>query len=155
VIEAAGGRLRYVASGRVRSQGRALAARLRSLHEGVAEVVARHAPAEVAVEKVFVNENPASTLALGEGRASAILAAALAGLPVAEYTALQVKQAVTGTGRASKEQVKHMVRRLLALAGEPSADAADALACAICHAHGRRLGPIAVAQYRRRRGRLR
>jgi crossover junction endodeoxyribonuclease RuvC len=78
----------------------------------------------------------------------------LAGLPVAEYTALQVKQSVVGNGHARKEQVQHMVRRLLALPGEPSPDAADALACAICHAHGAQLGSISTRGLRLRRGRL-
>ena len=100
------------------------------------EVIARHRPTEVAVEKVFVNVNPQSTLLLGQARGAAISAAVLAHLPVAEYTALQVKQAVVGHGKAAKEQVQEMVRRLLDLRGTPSPDAADALACAIAHAHG-------------------
>jgi crossover junction endodeoxyribonuclease RuvC len=85
---------------------------------------------------VFVNTNPHSTLLLGQARGAAISAAVLADLPVAEYTALQIKQAVVGHGKAAKEQVQEMVRRLLALPSAPSADASDALACAICHAHG-------------------
>jgi crossover junction endodeoxyribonuclease RuvC len=89
----------------------------------------------VAVEKVFVNANPNSTLLLGQARGAAIAAAVLAGRVVTEYTAGQVKQAVVGGGRAAKPQVQEMVRRLLALPGAPSPDAADALACAICHAH--------------------
>src|SRR5258708_22503048 len=104
--------------------------------EGLNEIIAADGPIEVAVEKVFVNVNPQSTLALGQARGTAICAAVLAGLPVAEYTALQVKQAVVGHGHAAKEQVQEMVKRLLALQGSPAADAADALACAICHAHG-------------------
>jgi crossover junction endodeoxyribonuclease RuvC len=109
----------------------------------------------VAVEKVFVNVNPQSTLLLGQARGAAICAAVFSDLPVAEYTALQVKQAVVGNGHARKEQVQEMVMRLLRLPGAPSADAADALACAICHAHGG-LGPggMATAGYRVRRGRL-
>lgn len=92
---------------------------------------------------------------LGQARGAAICAAVLCRLPVAEYTALQVKQAVVGNGHADKQQVQHMVRRLLALPGEPSADAADALACAICHAHGGQgLGGLATAGYRVRNGRL-
>jgi crossover junction endodeoxyribonuclease RuvC len=94
-------------------------------------------------------------LLLGQARGAAICAAVAAGLPVAEYTALQVKQAVVGNGHAAKEQVQHMVKRLLALTGDPSPDAADALACAICHAHGGQgLGAIATAGYRVRGGRL-
>ena len=122
--------------------------------EGLNEIIAAHGPIEVAVEKVFVNVNPQSTLALGQARGTAICAAVLAGLPVAEYTALQVKQSVVGNGHARKEQVQHMVRRLLALPGEPSPDAADALACAICHAHGAKLGSISTRGLRLRRGRL-
>jgi crossover junction endodeoxyribonuclease RuvC len=154
VIDGAGGKLRYVASGCVRSGDGDLAQRLKAILEGLNEVIALHGPLEVAVEKVFVNVNPQSTLALGQARGTAICAAVLAGLPVAEYTALQVKQSVVGNGHARKDQVQHMVRRLLALPGEPSPDAADALACAICHAHGARLGSISIRNLRFRRGRL-
>ena len=132
-----GSSLRYVTSGCVRSGSGELAGRLKIILEGLNGVIAEHAPTEVAVEKVFVNANPQSTLALGQARGTAICAAVLAGLPVAEYTALQVKQAVVGHGHAAKEQVQAMVKRLLALQGDPAADAADALACAICHAHGK------------------
>jgi crossover junction endodeoxyribonuclease RuvC len=135
VIEANGTRLRYVTSGCVKSGSGDLAARLKTILDGLKDVIAANAPAEVAVEKVFVNANPQSTLALGQARGTAICAVVLAGLPVSEYTALQVKQSVVGNGHAAKEQVQQMVRRLLALPGAPSADAADALACAICHAH--------------------
>jgi crossover junction endodeoxyribonuclease RuvC len=154
VIDGSGGKLRYVASGCVKSGEGELAQRLKAILEGLNEVIAAHGPLEVAVEKVFVNVNPQSTLALGQARGTAICAAVLAGLPVAEYTALQVKQSVVGNGHARKEQVQHMVRRLLALPGEPSPDAADALACAICHAHGARLGSISTRTLRFRRGRL-
>jgi len=154
VIEAAGTRLSYVASGCVRSGAGDLAARLKAILEGLNEVIAAHAPLEVAVEKVFVNANPQSTLALGQARGTAICAAVIAGLPVAEYTALQVKQSVVGNGHAAKEQVQHMVRRLLALPGDPAADAADALACAICHAHGRSLGTLQTKSFRIKKGRL-
>jgi len=107
------------------------------------------------VEKVFVNVNPKSTLLLGQARGAAISALVGAALPVSEYTALQVKQAVVGHGKAAKEQVQQMVMRLLQLPGTPSADAADALACAICHAHGGQgLGSIATRGYRVRKGRL-
>jgi crossover junction endodeoxyribonuclease RuvC len=155
VIETESSRLLYVASGCVKSGAGDLAARLKSILDGLKEVIAEHEPVEVAVEKVFVNVNPQSTLALGQARGTAICAAVSAKLPVSEYTALQVKQAVVGNGLAKKEQVQEMVRRLLRLAGAPSADAADALACAICHAHGGQgLGAIATAGYRVRRGRL-
>jgi crossover junction endodeoxyribonuclease RuvC len=143
-----------VTSGCVKSGQGDLATRLKAILNGLNEVIAAHAPVEVAVEKVFVNVNPQSTLALGQARGTAICAAVIAGLPVAEYTALQVKQSVVGNGHADKAQVQHMVRRLLALAGEPTADAADALACAICHAHGSRLGELPMRGLRMRKGRL-
>ncbi len=141
-------------SGCVKSGAGDLAARLKALLEGLNEVIAAHGPVEVAVEKVFVNVNPQSTLALGQARGTAICAAVLAGLPVAEYTALQVKQSVVGKGHAKKEQVQHMVKRLLALRGDPAPDAADALACAICHAHGRSLGSFSTRGLRLKNGRL-
>jgi crossover junction endodeoxyribonuclease RuvC len=154
VIEVRASGLRYITSGCVKSGEGDLAARLKTILEGLREVIAAHAPTAVAVEKVFVNVNPQSTLALGQARGTAICAAVIAGLPVAEYTALQVKQSVVGNGHAAKEQVQHMVRRLLSLPGEPSADAADALACAICHAHGARLGELPLRGLRMRKGRL-
>jgi crossover junction endodeoxyribonuclease RuvC len=143
-----------VTSGCVKSGEGDLAARLKAILEGLNQVIAAHGPVEVAVEKVFVNVNPQSTLALGQARGTAICAAVIAGLPVAEYTALQVKQSVVGKGHARKDQVQHMVRRLLALPGDPSPDAADALACAICHAHGRRLGSLPTRGMRMKNGRL-
>jgi crossover junction endodeoxyribonuclease RuvC len=146
--------LRYVTSGCVKSGAGDLASRLKTILEGLNGVIAEHGPVEVAVEKVFVNANPQSTLALGQARGTAICAAVLAGLPVAEYTALQVKKAVVGNGHADKEQVQHMVQRLLALPGAPGSDAADALACAICHAHGAKLGVLETRRFRVRGGRL-
>jgi len=155
VIEKTGSMLTYITSGCIKSPGRELPERLKSILESLREVIATHHPHQVAVEKVFVNVNPASTLALGQARGTAICAAVDAGLPVAEYTALQVKQAVVGNGHAGKEQVQEMVKRLLGLSGVPGADAADALACAICHAHGGQgLGAMSTAGYRVRRGRL-
>ena len=153
VIEQTGSKLHYVTSGCVRSGGGELAARLQAILEGLAEIIAANRPQQVAIEKVFVNVNPQSTLLLGQARGTAICAAVIAGLPVAEYTALQVKQAVVGKGHAKKEQVQHMVRRLLALPGDPSPDAADALACAICHAPGGKLGELSTRGFRR--GRMR
>lgn len=154
VIEKEGSSLRYRTSGCVRTGSGDLPSRLRSILEGLGEIIAEHRPTESAIEKVFVNVNPQSTLALGQARGAAICALVAAGLPVAEYTALQVKQSVVGQGKASKDQVQEMVRRLLALPGHPSADAADALACAICHAHGRRIGAFATRGLRMKRGRL-
>ena len=154
IIEKSGSKLHYVTSGCVRSGAGELATRLKAILDGLGEIIVANQPHEVAIEKVFVNVNPQSTLALGQARGTAICAAVLAGLPVAEYTALQVKQSVVGKGHAAKDQVQHMVRRLLALPGDPSPDAADALACAICHAHGGELGGFSTRGLRMRRGRL-
>ncbi len=137
VIDLHGQNRLYVASGCIRTPGGDLPGRIRVILDGIAEVVATYRPDQSAVEQVFVNVNPASTLLLGQARGAAISALVLAGLPVAEYTALQVKQAVVGNGLAGKEQVSHMVQRLLRLNGAPQADAADALAVALTHAqHG-------------------
>jgi crossover junction endodeoxyribonuclease RuvC len=156
LIEKDGAHLVYIASGRIRSrQAEPLPRRLSTILAGLAEVIAGYGPLEVAVEEVFVNVNPKSTLLLGQARGACISAAVLAELPVSEYTAMQVKQAVVGNGHAKKEQVQEMVKRLLRLAAAPSADAADALACAICHAHGGMgLGAIATRDRRVKRGRL-
>ena len=155
VIDKIGSSICYIASGCIKSSGEEMPERLKSILHGLREVIDTHQPQQVVVEKVFVNVNPQSTLALGQARGTAICAAVDAGLPVAEYTALQVKQAVVGNGHAGKEQVQQMVKRLLRLAGLPGTDAADALACAICHAHGGQgLGIVPTAGYRVRRGRL-
>jgi crossover junction endodeoxyribonuclease RuvC len=155
VIDKNGTKLSYVASGRIRTPDAGLDRRLKAILEGLGEVIAEHQPVQVTIEKVFVNVNPSSTLLLGQARGTAICAAVLHGLPVAEYTALQVKQAVVGNGHAQKRQVQDMVRRLLQLGADPSPDAADALACAICHAHGGQgLGRLATAGFRMKRGRL-
>jgi crossover junction endodeoxyribonuclease RuvC len=155
ILDRSGQKLAYVTSGCIRTPGGDLSARLKTILDGLNEVIAGSRPQQVALEKVFVNVNPHSTLMLGQARGTAICAAVMHGLPVSEYTALQVKQAVVGNGHARKEQVQDMVKRLLRLAGNPSPDAADALACAICHAHGGQgLGRLATAGYRMRRGRL-
>jgi crossover junction endodeoxyribonuclease RuvC len=149
------GRLVYVTSGCIRASGDSLPVRLGVIARDIAHVIAEERPTEVAVERVFVNVNPNSTLLLGQARGAAIAAAVLAGLPVHEYTAGQVKQAVVGRGRALKPQVQEMVRRLLQLPGAPSPDAADALACAICHAHGSvGVGTLRTSGYTRRDGRF-
>ena len=155
VLDKAGQKLAYVTSGCIRVPSGELSVRLKTILDGLVDVIASCRPEQVALEKVFVNVNPQSTLLLGQARGTAICAAVMHRLPVAEYTALQVKQAVVGNGHAAKEQVQEMVKRLLKLQGDPSPDAADALACAICHAHGGQgLGRLATAGYRVRRGRL-
>lgn len=137
IIEKFGQQLAYVASGCIRTDPRAtLPERLGTIHAGLSQLIAEHRPQHAAVEIVFVNVNPQSTLRLGQARGAAVVALVVNGLSVAEYTALQVKQAVVGNGHADKQQVQHMVRRLLNLPADPGTDAADALACAIAHAHG-------------------
>ena len=150
VLDQQGSSLRYVASGTISTQGlasRALPDRIRALFDGLAEVVQRYQPDCAAVEIVFVNVNPQSTLLLGQARGALISALVHAQLPVAEYTALQMKQAVAAYGRADKMQIREMVRRLLDLPGLPGPDAADALGLAITHAHaGAAMARIAKAQ---------
>ena len=129
-----GGRLSYVASGVIRVPDGELPARLATIYTQLREVIAEYRPSSAAIEKVFVNVNPHTTLLLGQARGAAICAAATAGLSVAEFTPMQIKQAVVGYGRATKQQVQAMVVKLLNLPGTPSRDAADALACATCQA---------------------
>ena len=161
VIDKDGAALRYVASGTITTTHLArgdLPNRIKVLFDGVREVVARYEPAEAALEIVFVNVNPQSTLLLGQARGAALAALVASNLAVSEYTALQMKKAIVGHGKARKEQVQHMVMRLLALPGLPGSDAADALGLAICHAHAARsfaaiarnatLAPRTQAQYK-------
>ena len=156
VIEKTGNKLGYVASGCIKTDAKAsLPTRLGTIYAGLSELVAQYQPDQAVVEIIFVNVNPQSTLLLGQARGAAITALVASGLEVAEYTALQVKQAVVGNGHADKIQVQHMVRRLLSLPGDPSPDAADALACAIAHAHGGQgLGALATKGMRVRNGRM-
>jgi crossover junction endodeoxyribonuclease RuvC len=137
VIEAGGGRLRHLGAGVIRVPPGELAQRLAHILSELAAVIRDLQPSEAVVEKVFVNVNAQSTLLLGQARGAAMCAAVTAGLQVHEYTALQVKQAVVGYGKADKIQVQKMVQRLLELDRAPASDAADALACSICHAHSR------------------
>ncbi len=161
VIEQVDGKVQYVASGTIKTASgkqttrEELPARLKIILEGLFEVIDTYQPTQVAIEKVFVNVNPQSTLLLGQARGAAISAAVIRNLEVAEYTALQVKQSVVGNGHAKKEQVQAMVKRLLALPATPGADSADALACAICHIHGGQgLGKLATKGFRVKNGRL-
>lgn len=138
VLDVDGSKLSYVASGTISTlhiEKGQLPARLKVLFDGIREVVARYQPDTASVEIVFVNVNPQSTLLLGQARGAVVTALVSNDLPVAEYTALQMKQAVVGYGRADKTQIQEMVRRLLALPGLPGPDAADALGLAITHAH--------------------
>jgi crossover junction endodeoxyribonuclease RuvC len=161
VIEKQGNKLRYIASGTIKTGSEsALPPRLKIIFAGIAEIVRTYNPDCAAIEKVFVNVNPQSTLLLGQARGAAITALVGGDLDVAEYTALQVKQAVTGTGKAEKTQVQDMVARLLVLPGLPGSDAADALGVAICHANSHDalalIGALAPALggLRMKRGRL-
>ena len=136
VIDKSGNKLIYVGSGCVKTSEDELPVRLKSILDNLGEVITQYQPDHVAIEQVFVN-------------------AMLKELKVSEYTALQIKQAVVGNGHARKNQVQEMVMRLLSLNSCPTTDAADALACAICHAHGGfGLGRISTDGYRMKRGRL-
>ncbi len=138
VIEAEGSRLAFVASGAIHSEaGKTLAERLRVLHEGLAAVIEAQGPDEAAVEETFVNRDPQSALKLGHARGIALVVPALAGLDVTEYAANLVKKTVVGAGHAEKTQVAMMVKMLLPRSEAQCADAADALAVAICHAQHR------------------
>lgn len=139
MVEVEGNRLRYIACGVITSKADwALADRLKVLHDGLLQVVALHKPCEAAIEETFVTANGVSTLKLGQARGTALVTLAIAGLPVAEYAATQVKKSIVGAGRAEKSQVAFMVSRLLPGADVKQADATDALAIAITH-HSHRM----------------
>jgi len=138
IIDAAGNRLGHVGNGTIRTEtGSDLALRLKVIHQGLAKIIVQFKPEAVAVEQVFLAKNAMSALKLGHARGVALLAGVIAGLPVFEYSALQVKSAVVGYGKADKNQVQRMVCTLLGLSLAPPQDASDALAVAICHAHSR------------------
>jgi crossover junction endodeoxyribonuclease RuvC len=146
IVEAEGSRLSFVACGAIHSNAKLdLASRLRQLHEGLTAIIHEHMPMEAAVEETFVNRDPQSALKLGQARGIALAVPALAGLPVAEYAANVIKKTVVGAGHAQKQQVAMMIRVLLPKADAASADAADALAVAICHAQHRGARRISVA----------
>ena len=123
----------YVVSGCIKAEIGDMPQRLGTIYRGVSELIDQFNPTELAIEEVFLAKDPSSAIKLGQARGVAIAAAVAADLPVHEYAARRVKQALVGTGRGSKEQVAHMVRILLKLPGAPQADAADALAIALCH----------------------
>jgi len=152
LLDADRDKLSYLASGVIRTGIGSLPARLQKIHEGIVELIEEFRPDIGVCEIVFVNVNPKSTLLLGQARGAAIGALVSRSLDVHEYTALQVKQAVVGYGRANKTQVQMMVQRLLLLPGTPSPDAADALACAVCHVHAGAM--IKALGSRTRRGRI-
>ncbi len=145
VLECRGAELVLIAQGCLNVSQAAPAARLRLIFDGLAALLSEHCPGEVAIERVFVSRNADSALKLGQARGAA-LCAVPGGVPVFEYAARAIKLAVVGSGAAEKFQVAHMVRVLLHLEGPLSADAADALAVAVCHAHARRLGALAALQ---------
>ena len=160
LVRSVGDRLEHVGHGCIRTAHPGQPERLREIYEGLGRVMEEFAPGEAAVEEVFMGRNAASALKLGQARGSAIVACISRGVPVAEYSARKVKQAVVGSGAAGKEQVQHMVKLLLGVEDAIAEDAADALAVAICHAHTRdSLVRIAAtgsrtASYSRRRFRL-
>lgn len=138
IIDVEGMRSRYVASGCIpTASDRPLPDRLRTIFEAITALVHNHRPMEVAIEQVFMHRNPDSALKLGQARGAALCAVVMANLPISEYAPRAIKQAVVGSGAADKSQVQHMIKLLLKLSDEPPADAADALAVAICHGHTR------------------
>jgi len=150
VIETQGNRLRHLDNGIIATQSSAdLADRLKTIYDGVIRIIAEFSPEVVAVEQVFLAKNPHAALVLGHARGAAVLAAVNTGLTVQEYSALQVKSAVVGYGRAGKPQVQQMVKALLNLPEIAQEDAADALGVAICHAHSRTLNQALTLTGRR------
>ena len=148
VLDFDGSQSRYVASGCIRVQGE-IPERLLNIFESVTAVIDQHRPQQFAIEQVFMHRNAASALKLGHARGAALVAAGHRGLSVYEYTATQIKLAITGRGRGTKEQVQHMIKVLLSLPSTPQQDAADALAAALCHAHTQ--GTLAHVEVAKRR----
>ncbi len=135
IVEVGAAAPRYVSSGTIRTEGKAFPERLKCIFEQLTELLNRYQPEQAAIEQVFVHRNPNSALKLGQARGAAICACVVAGLPVAEYSPSEIKQAVVGGGAAGKDQVAFMVRMLLKLQGSLQVDASDALATALCHSH--------------------
>ncbi|MGL6160674.1 crossover junction endodeoxyribonuclease RuvC [Microbulbifer sp.] len=156
LIDTQRGRGRYVASGVIRLPDGPLPERLKLIFDAVSQIVQQYAPTQMAIENVFMSKSAGSALKLGQARGAAIVAATCADLPVAEYEARKVKQAIVGSGAADKLQVQHMVKTLLQLPASPQEDAADALAVALCHMHTTQTLVQAAggARGRFRRGRL-
>ena len=148
VLDFDGSQSRYIASGCIRVQGE-IPDRLLNIFESVTAIIDQHRPQELAIEQVFMHRNAASALKLGHARGAALVAARHRSLSVHEYTATQIKQAITGRGRGTKEQVQHMIKVLLSLPSTPQQDAADALATALCHAHTQ--GTLARVEVAKRR----
>lgn len=155
VIEITGQQYQYISSGCIRTQGDQLAPRLKDIFDGLIEILAIHQPDEMAIEKVFMDRNADSALKLGQARGAAICACTTHSLSVHEYSARQIKQAVVGKGGATKDQVQHMVVSILSLNNTPQADAADALATALCHANMSQGLAAITGVTARRRGRHR
>lgn len=152
LINAVGDKIEYVSSGVIRLPKAELPERLAVIYQNLSEIINLHCPQQVAIEQVFMAKNAGSALKLGQARGAAIVAAVNQQLPVSEYSARQIKQAVVGTGAAEKAQVQMMVAHILKLSDTPQEDAADALACALCHAHSQQsLIKMAGAKSVRRR----
>lgn len=157
VIKQTGDKLTFIDAGTIRTQintdDHSMPERLKLIFAGIKRITDFHQPTHAAIEEVFMATNPASALKLGQARGAAIAALTFADLPVAEYTAKQIKQSVAGYGAASKEQVQEMVCKLLNLSVVPQSDAADGLACAICHAHSNHsLNKLMMGAGMRKRG---
>lgn len=156
ILEVRGNQLVCLTNGCIKTRHDTLAQRLRDIHLGLHDLIENYSPQELAIESVFVHRNADSALKLGQARGTAIACAALLSLPVSEYSPAEIKKSVVGRGNAAKEQVQHMVSAILGLHKSLQADAADALAVAICHAHNRSslTRSLAISQNRRRRWRL-
>lgn len=137
VIKISNNKTSYVASGCIRVAGDTLPERLKNIFANISDIMAAYPLDEMAIEKVFMHRNADSALKLGQARGAAISAVVMQSIPVFEYTPAQIKQATVGKGNATKFQVQHMVKALLNLPKAPQSDAADALACALCHSHTR------------------
>lgn len=135
IISHEAGRSEYITSGVIRLPRKSLPERLKVIHDSVAEIVEQYCPQELAIEEVFMARDAQAAIKLGQARGAAIVACVNREMPVFEYAAKSIKQAVVGTGSADKQQVQHMVKALLKLPAAPAEDAADALAAALCHAH--------------------